>query len=120
MFGGEWNYSLSNYKEYAVTEVGTVTLEMHNGTHCTPTRVWYILGLKKNLISMRWLERQDCGLSVQGGVMQLTCKQEIIMKNIWINVGYRVITNLNCGATMGRRKSSHQNQAFNTTTQKLL
>ena len=46
---------LADCKAYAVTEVGTVTLEMHNGTHCTLTGVRYIPGLKKNLISMRSL-----------------------------------------------------------------
>ena len=55
---------LADCKEYAVTEVGTVTLEMHNGTHCTLSGVRYIPGLKNNLISKRSLELQGCGLSL--------------------------------------------------------
>lgn len=93
---------LADCKEYAVTKVGTVTLEMHNGTHCTLTGVRYIPGLKKNLISVRSLELQGCGLSLRGGVMRVTCKGQVIMKSIWINGGYRVIGNLNGGATIGR------------------
>lgn len=65
---------LADCKEYAVTEVGTVTLEMHNGTHYKMTGVRYISGLKKNLISVKSLELQGCGLSLQGGVMRVTCK----------------------------------------------
>ena len=47
---------LADYKEYAVTKVGTVTLEMHDETHCILTGVWCILGLKKNLTSVWLLE----------------------------------------------------------------
>ena len=49
---------LADYKEYAVTKVGTVTLEMHDETHCILTGVQYILSLKKNLIYVRSLELQ--------------------------------------------------------------
>jgi hypothetical protein len=78
---------LANCKEYAVTEVGTIKFEMHDGTHFTLMGVWCILGLKKNLMSMRSLELQGCGLSLQGGVMRVTCKGKIIMKCTWINGG---------------------------------
>ena len=73
---------LAECKEYAVTKVGIVTLEMHDGTHCILTGVRYIPGLKKNLISVRSLELQGCGLSLQGGVMRVTCKGQVIIKSI--------------------------------------
>jgi len=73
---------LVDSKEYVVTEVGTIALKIHNETHCTLTGVWYVRGLKKNLISVRSLELQDCGLSLQGGVMRVTCIGQVIIKSI--------------------------------------
>ena len=47
---------LVNCKEYTVTKVDTITLEIHNEKHYTLMVVWYVPILKKNLISMRLLE----------------------------------------------------------------
>ena len=60
---------LVDCKEYAITEVGTVILEMYNGAHHTLTRVQYAPGLKKNLISVRSLELEGCEVLLRGGVL---------------------------------------------------
>jgi hypothetical protein len=53
---GNGTVHLANCKEYAVTEVGTIILEMHDATHFPLTGVQYILGFKKNLLSVKSLE----------------------------------------------------------------
>lgn len=73
---------LADCKEYTITEVRTVTSEMYDGAYRTLTGVRYIPGLKKNIISVRSFELEGCDVSLQGGVIRVTCKEQIIMKSI--------------------------------------
>lgn len=81
----ECNCSLGGLQGVCSNLTEVFTLDMHNGTHCTLTGVWYILGLEKNLIYVRSLELQGYGLSLKGGVVRVTCKGQVIMRSIWID-----------------------------------
>jgi hypothetical protein len=73
---------LADRKEYVVSKVGTVTLDMHNGIYYTLMGVSYIMGLKNNLIFMRSLELPSSGLSLHGGLIRVTYKGHVIVKSI--------------------------------------
>lgn len=92
---------LADCKEYVVSKVGTLTLDMHNGTYYTLMGVSYIMGLKNNLIFMKSLELPSSSLSLHGGLVRVTCKGHVIVKSIWINGGYQV-ANLKSGANIWR------------------
>lgn len=77
--------------EYAVTKMRMVTLEMHNGTHCTLAGVQFIMGRKRNLIPLRLLELQGCGLSVPGELVRVTSKGRVIMKSILQRAGTQIL-----------------------------
>lgn len=65
---------MADCKKYVVTKVGTVTLEIYDGAHCTLTGVQYIPSLQNNLIYVRSLELEGCEVSLRVESCELLAK----------------------------------------------
>ena len=61
--------TLEDDHPYRVTEVGIVRMRMFDGVMRTLTQVKHVPNLKKNLVSLGYLERSGFGFSCHSGVV---------------------------------------------------
>ena len=62
--------------------VRVVKLKLHNGTTRELMNVWYVLELKKNLISLGALEFNGFKVSMEVGVLKVTCGALVAVKGL--------------------------------------
>lgn len=96
----EWNYNvrLGNNGELCVKGSGLVQIEMYDDIVIT-FNVWYVLDLRKNLISIGILHKQGYGVSMEDGHIWVSKDGLIVMKGklqheIYVLMGSSVVGTL--------------------------
>ena len=73
-----------------IVGIGSIKIKMYDGIVRTLTDVRYIHELRKNLISMGFLDNAGYKLSVQGGVMKISKGILVVMKENRIGNLYKL------------------------------
>ena len=69
-----------NDDAYRTTRVGSIKLKNHDGSTRVLTDVWYVLKMKKNLISLGALERKGFIVSMRDGIVKVISGSLVVMK----------------------------------------
>ena len=73
---------MGNNAPCKTTRIGTVRIKMYGGIVRTLTNVKHVLNLKKNLISLDTLDKKGYKYAAEGGVMKISTRALILMKDV--------------------------------------
>jgi len=97
---------LGNNQECKIMGIGDIKIKIHDGTTRTLSTIRYVLGLKRNLISLGELDKNGYSYRGVGGVLKVIRGSLICMKVILQNGIYLLQASTLCGeAAVGENKS---------------
>lgn len=110
--------SLGDGSTCDVTGIRTVKIKMFNGVVHTLGGVAYVPKMRRNLISLGWLDSKGCSYSAAGGAMKITCGYLVLMKGekcgdgLYRLMGNTVICSVPLTLTGSWKQSAWNNQRW--------
>ncbi|MFQ6663561.1 hypothetical protein Gotur_031048 [Gossypium turneri] len=95
-----------------VIDIGTVKIRIHDGTIRTLLDVRYVLGLRKNLISLSILDLKGCRINIESFAIKLSRGALILLKgkrtdSLYILEGSTVASEIGRPSSVTESKSTH-------------